>query len=129
MAPITSKVTIREALFQVRHHYRIRKQEYEPDLRVWEFMLQMICSAYLSWRWLGRSARFAPFRPSYWVWLACYSSLSELATRAMLADEVNRETRRKQIIHVRPGQKFIQVEWPNRISTKNLPPASFWKRS
>lgn len=78
-------ITIRQALVGIRASYRTRKAGLEPDLRRWEFLVQMLCSAYLSWRWLGSSARFEFWRPAYWVWLSQYSSLVELGSRASLA--------------------------------------------
>ena len=78
-------VSIRLAWVNIVASYRARKAGLEPDLRRWEFVVQMLCSAYLSWRWLGNSARFQPFSPQYWLWVAQYSSLSELGTRASLA--------------------------------------------
>jgi len=97
---------------QVSHHYRVRKELYEPDLCAWEFFIQMLVSAYLSWRWLGSSAAFRPFSLRYWTWLAAYSSLSELSTRAQLAHQTNHDVRRQQVIRVGPAQRFIEVEWP-----------------
>lgn len=78
-------ISIRLAWVNIVASYRARKAGLEPDLRRWEFFVQMLCSAYLSWRWLGKSARFQPFSPQYWLWVAQYSSLSELSTRASLA--------------------------------------------
>lgn len=78
-------ISIHLAWVNIKASYRARKAGLEPDLRVWEFIIQMLCSAYLSWRWLGKSAKFRPFSPQYWLWVAQYSSLSELGTRASLA--------------------------------------------
>ncbi len=78
-------ITVRQALVGICASYRSRKAGLEPDLRRWEFFVQMLCSAYLSWRWLGSSARFEFWRPAYWVWLSQYSSLVELGSRASLA--------------------------------------------
>jgi hypothetical protein len=103
---------LRQTLSQIRHIYRVRKELCEPDLRPWEFFLQMLCSAYLSWRWLGNSARFNPFSRQYWFWLATYSSLSELATRASLADKAARpEPEPPKTIWVGPNQRLIQQDW------------------
>lgn len=85
------KITIRQAWANIVASYRSRKAVLEPDLCRWEFVVQMLCSAYLSWRWLGSSAKFQPWRPSYWLWLAQYSSLVELRTRASLAVQRYRE--------------------------------------
>lgn len=82
-------ISIRHALNSIAASYRARKAGLEPDLRIWEFVIQMLCSAYLSWRCLGSSARFEFWRPAYWVWLAHYSSLSELGARASLAATSN----------------------------------------
>ena len=73
-------------VFQSLRDQRSTRKYREPDLRWWEFPVQMLCSAYLSWRWLGKGARFAPWRANYWTWLAQYSSLTELRVRASLAD-------------------------------------------
>ncbi len=67
---------------QIAIEYHCRKRR-EPDLRRWEFVVQMLCSAYFTWRWL--SGRFRPLSIRYWAWLAQYSSLYELQTRAALA--------------------------------------------
>lgn len=86
-------ITIRQAFSNISASYRSRKAGLEPDLRRWEFFVQMLCSAYLSWRWLGNSAKFQPWRPAYWLWLAQYSSLGEIRTRASLAVDRYREQR------------------------------------
>lgn len=78
-------------LSDIAASYRARKAGLEPDLRRWEFFVQMLCSAYLSWRWLGKNAKFQPWRPAYWLFLAHYSSLSELGTRAGQAANRYRE--------------------------------------
>ena len=58
----------------------------EPGLSRRGFFAEMLCSAYLSYRWLGPvRGRFSFWSLRYWLWLAQYSSLHELSTRAALA--------------------------------------------
>lgn len=69
-----------------------RKRISEPDLRIWEFVFQMLVSGYLSWRWLGAEFKFWSLQ--YWVWLAHYSSLKELGIRANLASDRTQERKK-----------------------------------
>jgi hypothetical protein len=60
----------------------------QPDLRLWEFFVQMLVSAYFSWRWIGgENGQFQPWSLRYWECLARYSNLHELSARASLAAE------------------------------------------
>lgn len=99
----------RAALRTVRIEFRSRKGHAEPDLRPWEFVVQMLCSAYLSWRWLGNGARFTPWRPVYWQWLAQYSSINELRVRASLASK--RTDERRSGLTWREWSERDEAEW------------------
>jgi len=104
-----AKIPFKNAVASIRASYKARRVV-ELDLRPWEFIVQMLCSAYLSWRWLGASAKPKPFTLQYWVWLAQYSSLRELRTRAELAAQ----TQVERFIQVTPNQRLIQAE-PHRF--------------
>ncbi|HMF56740.1 MAG TPA: hypothetical protein VK619_10390 [Pyrinomonadaceae bacterium] len=105
-------------LVHIYSMYRVRKQIRQPDLRVWEFVVQMLCSAYLSWRWLGSQARFKFWSLSYWSWLAEYSQLWELSTRASLAAQTQQEKWFKQ--SKRPTREEVDEPlteiWPDVIA-------------
>jgi hypothetical protein len=97
----------RGELRQIRINHQWRKER-EPGLRWWEMPVQMVCAAYFSWRWLAGGARFRPWSLRYLAWIAHFSSLSELAVRASLANRVWAEADAK-----RRGMKFKDDDAPS----------------
>lgn len=58
------KLSVRQEYHEIARQYRLRKAHCHPNLLRWEYAVQMLISAYLSWRWLGRTARFRSTKPA-----------------------------------------------------------------
>lgn len=115
------RLSIRQSYWEIARHYRLRKSVRQPNLCRWEYFVQMLISAYFSWRWIGRSARFRFWDHQYWAWLAHYSDLRELAVRASLADEQQRPAPPAEFANFTklfdPPQKEINLSGPASAST------------
>ncbi|HMV50249.1 MAG TPA: hypothetical protein PLD20_20760 [Blastocatellia bacterium] len=115
-------LSLRDSWREIARHYRLRKALQQPDLRRWEYFVQMLISAYLSWRWIGPTANFRFWEPQYWAFLSHYSHLGELATRARLAEEKQRPISKPSsgviiFIPSAAGSKET-AEWPKEISVE-----------